>query len=133
MPFKVELFLVMFLHERTTNLSTQFVQKDALEDCNIDGKMIIMSLTMPIFLGFLLLKRIKIHHYTADAVNFVKIIVNLKNWSSSQQVTGKQRVSNIYTPAGLGGGGVLGLIFARYMRLALQSPCPIIVYSVANI
>ena len=105
MPFKVELFLVMFLHERTTNLSTQFVQKDALEDCNIDGKMIIMSLTMPIFLGFLLLKRIKIHHYTADAVNFVKIIVNLKNWSSSQQVTGKQRVSNIYTPAGLGGGG----------------------------
>lgn len=78
------------------NLSTQFVQKGALEDCNIDFKFDHAN-----FLGFLLWKRTKIHHYTADAVNFVKIIVNLKNWSSSQQVTGKQRVSNIYTLAGL--------------------------------
>ena len=31
-----------------------------------------------------------------------------------------------------GGGGVLGLIFARYVPLACQGPYPIIVYSVGN-
>ena len=31
-----------------------------------------------------------------------------------------------------GGGGVLGLIFGRYVLLGSQSPYPIIVYSVAN-
>ena len=31
-----------------------------------------------------------------------------------------------------GEGGELGLIFARYVLLASQSPYPIIVYSVAN-
>ena len=31
-----------------------------------------------------------------------------------------------------GGGGTLGSIFAGYVRLASQSPYPIIVYSVAN-
>ena len=30
------------------------------------------------------------------------------------------------------GGGALGLIFALYLLLASQSPCPILVYSVAN-
>ena len=30
------------------------------------------------------------------------------------------------------GGGVLGLIFGRYVLLGSQSPYPIIVYSVAN-
>ena len=33
---------------------------------------------------------------------------------------------------GWGGGGVLGLIFAKYVLLASQSPYPIIVYSLAN-
>ena len=33
---------------------------------------------------------------------------------------------------GEGGGGVLGLIFGRYVLLGSQSPYPIIVYSVAN-
>ena len=33
---------------------------------------------------------------------------------------------------GAGVRGVLGLIFARYVPLASQSPYPIIVYSVAN-
>ena len=32
----------------------------------------------------------------------------------------------------VGGGGVLGLIFSRYVLLASESPYPIIVYSVAN-
>ena len=32
----------------------------------------------------------------------------------------------------VGGGGVLGLIFAGYVPLASQSPYPIVVYSVAN-
>ena len=32
----------------------------------------------------------------------------------------------------LGGGEVLGLIFAGYVPLASQSPYPFIVYSVAN-
>ena len=31
-----------------------------------------------------------------------------------------------------GGGGVLGLLFAGYVRLTSQSPYPIIVYSLAN-
>ena len=31
-----------------------------------------------------------------------------------------------------GGGGVLRLIFSRYVLLASESPYPIIVYSVAN-
>ena len=35
-------------------------------------------------------------------------------------------------PEGGGGGGVLGLIFGRYVLLGSQSPYPIIVYSVAN-
>ena len=35
-------------------------------------------------------------------------------------------------PGGGGGGGVLGLSFAGYVPLASQSPCPIIVYFVAN-
>ena len=39
-------------------------------------------------------------------------------------------ILEIYTPPG--GGGVLGLIFAGYVPLASQSPCPIIVYFVAN-
>ena len=33
---------------------------------------------------------------------------------------------------GVGGGGVLGLIFGWYVPLASQSPYPITVYSVAN-
>ena len=36
-----------------------------------------------------------------------------------------------FTP-GVGGGGVLGLMFAGYMPLASQSPNPIIVYFLAN-
>ena len=35
-------------------------------------------------------------------------------------------------PEGGGGGGVLRLIFGRYVLLGSQSPYPIIVYSVAN-
>ena len=35
-------------------------------------------------------------------------------------------------PEGGWGGGVLGLIFGRYVLLGSQSPYPIIVYSVAN-
>ena len=39
----------------------------------------------------------------------------------------------MFLPLGWAGGGeVLGLIFARYVPLASQSPYPIIVYSVAN-
>ena len=38
----------------------------------------------------------------------------------------------MFLPLGQGGGEVLGLIFARYVPLASQSPYPIIVYSVAN-
>lgn len=45
---------------------------------------------------FLPLKRIEILHYTADAVNFVKTTVNLKNWIWKGQMTENQRVSRIF-------------------------------------
>ena len=41
---------------------------------------------------------------------------------------GLQRV----VPSGVGGGGVLGLMFAGYVLLASQCPYPIIVYFLAN-
>ena len=39
---------------------------------------------------------------------------------------------DIHTDTPEGGGGVLGFSFARYVPLASQSPCPIIVYFVAS-
>ena len=39
-----------------------------------------------------------------------------------------QILEHVFVP----GGGLLGLIFGRYVSLASQSPYPIIVYSVAN-
>lgn len=45
------------------------------------------------FIEFLPLKRIETPRYTADAVNFVKIIVNLKNSIWKEQMTENQKVS----------------------------------------
>ena len=46
----------------------------------------------------------------------------------------EQNYSKMYgiEPLGVGGGGLLGSIFAGYVPLASQNPYPIIVYSVAN-